>query len=281
MCPADTNAATFKKAESIGLNKWEATDTNTSRSSFLKEAVSRAYESRDRGASVQSPTDLAAKRTSSLSSQHSNTNRENRERQAAFALELRIRRMRGQDIRPDHNRSFSDERPMSVYSTVLNDLNGTADRDAPPVPPVPALVVDRFSNTSHATSSTPGPQTPNTQTPPQIQTPPMQSPRSIRCPTPTASLAPAPLRPQVMDPVDRAINMIVNELGFAQEDAKWALKITDTGEGIDVPAAVHMLQRQKKKSDRNNIFSNRKRSSLLLTDVMKRQGSTDSGWRWA
>jgi hypothetical protein len=83
-----------------------------------------------------------------------------------------------------------------------------------------------------------------------------------------------------MDPVDRAINMIVNELGFAQEDAKWALKITDTGEGIDVPAAVHMLQRQKKKNDRNNIFSNRKRSSLL-TDVMKRQGSTDSGWRWA
>ncbi|KAJ5825857.1 hypothetical protein N7474_002995 [Penicillium riverlandense] len=287
LCLADSNAATFKKAQTIGLTKWEATDTNTSRSSFLKEAVSRAYENTDRGASVQSPTDLAAKRTSSLSSQDSNTNRENRERQAAFAIELRIRRMRGQDIQPDHNRSFSDERPMSVYSTVLNDLNGTTDRDAPPVPSVPALVVDRFSNTSHGTSSTPGPQTPNPQTPPPMHTPPMhtppmQSPQSFRCPTPTASLAPAPLRPQpqVMDPVDRAINMIVNELGFAQEDAKWALKITDTGEGIDVPAAVHMLQRQKKKHDRNNLFSNRKRSSLL-TDVMKRQGSTDSGWRWA
>jgi hypothetical protein len=49
--------------------------------------------------------------------------------------------------------------------------------------------------------------------------------------------------PAVRDPVDIAMHTIVNELGFSQEDAKWALKHTDTGESIDVDAAVDLLQR--------------------------------------
>jgi hypothetical protein len=87
----------------------------------------------------------------------------------------------------------------------------------------------------------------------------------------------APLRPQVLDPVDLAIHMMVNDLGFATEDAKWALKITDTGEGIDAAAAVQLLQRQKKKNERNPFG---KRDNLL-SSVIRKQKSHDSGWRWA
>lgn len=71
--------------------------------------------------------------------------------------------------------------------------------------------------------------------------------------------------------------MMVNELGFASEDAKWALKITDTGEGIDADAAVELLQRQRKKN-KKTPFGNR---DSLLSSVIKRQKSHDSGWRWA
>jgi light-regulated signal transduction histidine kinase (bacteriophytochrome) len=72
---------------------------------------------------------------------------------------------------------------------------------------------------------------------------------------------------------------MVNELGFNQDDVKWALKITDTGEGIDVDAAEQLLKQQKRKHERNP-FAPRGKDSLLRS-VMKRQGSQDSGWRFA
>lgn len=90
-------------------------------------------------------------------------------------------------------------------------------------------------------------------------------------------MMPLPLRPQVLDPVDRAIDMMVNELGFSTQDAKWALKITDTGEGIDATAAVQLLQRQRKKNERNPF----NQGDTLLSDVIKRQRSQELGWRWA
>jgi hypothetical protein len=70
---------------------------------------------------------------------------------------------------------------------------------------------------------------------------------------------------------------MVNEMGFNAEDAKWALKITDTGEGIDVSAAIQLLEHQRKKNERNP-FGKR---NTLLSAVIKRQKSQESGWRWA
>jgi hypothetical protein len=80
-----------------------------------------------------------------------------------------------------------------------------------------------------------------------------------------------------LDPVDRAIDMMVNELGFSPQDAKWALKITDTGEGIDATAAVELLQRQRMQNERNPFGQ----GNTLLSDVIKRQKSQELGWRWA
>jgi hypothetical protein len=71
--------------------------------------------------------------------------------------------------------------------------------------------------------------------------------------------------------------MMVNELGFSTEDAKWALKITDTGEGIDSDAAVQLLQRQRRRNERNPFG----RKDSLLSAVIRKQKSHDSGWRWA
>lgn len=70
---------------------------------------------------------------------------------------------------------------------------------------------------------------------------------------------------------------MVDNLGFDREDVKWALKLTDTGEGIDVAAAEKLLNQQKQK--KKKPFGSRKES--LLHSVMKRQQSTDSGWRFA
>ena len=71
--------------------------------------------------------------------------------------------------------------------------------------------------------------------------------------------------------------MMVNELGFNTQDAKWALKITDTGEGIDASAAVRLLQRQRENNQRNPLGQ----GNTPLSDVIKRQKPQESGWRWA
>ncbi|OQD98521.1 hypothetical protein PENSOL_c009G07323 [Penicillium solitum] len=257
VCPADTTAATFTKAKSIGLAKWEGTETEASRSSFLKEAVSRAYDLQERA--LDSPTEISPQKTSPIES-----DREIRERQAGFAYELRRRRERGPDPDPKGRFSFSAERPMSEFSTIVHNLNGSL-RNHRPIPSVPALVLDRSSTSTAGTA-------------PQTPTHPFDPANVFASShTPPPAMIPLPLRPQVLDPVDRAIDMMVNELGFSTQDAKWALKITDTGEGIDATAAVQLLQRQRKKNEGNPFGQ----GDTLLSDVIKRQKSQELGWRWA
>ncbi|KAJ5201212.1 hypothetical protein N7449_006015 [Penicillium cf. viridicatum] len=257
ICPADTTAATFTKAKSIGLTQWETTETEASRSSFLKEAVSRAYDLQERA--LDSPTEISPQKTSPTES-----DREIRERQAGFAYELRRRRERGLDPDPKGRFSFSAERPMSEFSTIVHNLNASL-RDHRSIPSVPALVLDRSSTSTAGTA-------------PQTPTHPFD-PASVFASShiPPTAIMPLPLGPQVLDPVDRAIDMMVNELRFSTQDAKWALKITDTGEGIDATAAVQLLQRQRKKNERNPFGQ----GDTLLSDVIKRQKSQELGWRWA
>lgn len=155
---------------------------------------------------------------------------------------------------------------MSEFSTIVHNLNGSL-RDHRPIPSVPALVLDRSSTSTAGTA-------------PQTPTHPFDPANlfaSSHTPPPPPPMMSLPLRPQVLDPVDRAIDMMVNELGFSTQDAKWALKITDTGEGIDATAAVQLLQRQREKNERNPFGQ----GDTLLSDVIKRQKSQELGWRWA
>ncbi|KAJ5166339.1 uncharacterized protein N7482_005120 [Penicillium canariense] len=259
LCPAEATAATFNKAQSAGLTKWVPAETESSRSSFLKEAVSRVYEEQERSLSSSSPHEPHL------------------ERRKQFQEELRTRRLRsGPSCEGAPGISFAEERPMSEFSTIVHDLDGATPRDASPVPPLPPVPSLTFNRRSSSTASA-GPRTP-ARTPPRSLTPESILPIP-RSPPFEAALLPPPLRPQVQDPVDRALAHMVNELGFDPDDVKWALKITDTGEGIDVEAAEQLLKHQKRKNEQNP-FAPRGKDSLLRS-VMKRQGSQDSGWRWA
>ncbi|KAJ5757355.1 uncharacterized protein N7511_006049 [Penicillium nucicola] len=274
VCPADTTAATFNKAKSIGLTKWEPTETEVSRSPFLKEAVARAYELQERNLSPRS----SISEENRSSSPHSDSAREIRERQAGFARELgHRRRLRGPSSEPEGAYSFSAERPMSEFSAIVRNLDGSiripSMQNDPPVPPVPALVLDRCSTSTSGSGSGSG-SNPHTPTQSSNSFPLFPPPQTY--PTPPVR-GYVPLQPQVLDPVDRAMNTMVNEMGFSPEDAKWALKITDTGEGIDATAAIQLLERQRKKNERNPFG---KRGSLMSA-VIKRQKSQESGWRWA
>ncbi|KAL5339758.1 hypothetical protein BJX70DRAFT_363081 [Aspergillus crustosus] len=116
----------------------------------------------------------------------------------------------------------------------------------------------------------------------------------------------APMQPQVRDPADKAIDMMVRELGFNEEDAKWALKITDTGEGINPNAAVALLMQEYQRQTQyqsqaapgysspppygsSNSNSGQTQRNNILSSVMQRSESLglglgvdmSNGWRWA
>ncbi|KAJ6160651.1 hypothetical protein N7470_004047 [Penicillium chermesinum] len=287
--PNQTPATILERAKAVGLTKWHLTEAGTTRSSFLKEAVSRVYADQDRGipavAGIGSPTS-----PSELPSQETPTREEDRERQAGFSHEIRARRHLGNPT--DVHSGFGAERPMSEFSTILSNLEGIVNNhtNAHPVPPVPPLAYDRSSN-STASPAAPGTPNQNVTTEPSVPSesivasepePPSVNPVSSRSPPPpTQTVAPPPMHPQVLDPVDRAIARMVGELGFYEDDVKWALKITDTGEGIDVEAAEQLLKQEKKKADRNPFITRGQGKNSLLLSVMKQQGAQDSGWRWA
>lgn len=87
------------------------------------------------------------------------------------------------------------------------------------------------------------------------------------------------------------MKLMVDELGFSEYDAKWALKMTDTGDSIDADAAVRLLMQERKKRGKNPIFSRLGRTSSRsssdtdsLVDPLRSAPPTSNGgpgWRWA
>ncbi|EEH33531.1 hypothetical protein PAAG_04581 [Paracoccidioides lutzii Pb01] len=59
----------------------------------------------------------------------------------------------------------------------------------------------------------------------------------------------------ILDPVDVAMYKMVKELGFSEADAKWALKCTDTGESLDVIAAINLLLQSGGRVDPSAVSS--------------------------
>ncbi|EAW08737.1 F-box domain protein [Aspergillus clavatus NRRL 1] len=283
ICPVDNAEVTFRTARSVGLTKWEPSDSDISRSTFIKEAVSRTYKAREGNLSLPSSrssrlSNASSRSSGSSSSQENssqtNTNstdskQSNRRRQAVFAAQLRSRRAQQQNA-PGNPITFADERPISSYALIMRRLEGLpCEQQQQQPPPLP--------NQAQAFSSTA--QIPRYCPPPVQYFPPLPPP-----PPPTATWpAPAVHQPQVLDPVDQAIHMMTHELGFREEDAKWALKITDSGEGIDANAAIALLMREHTKCEkrRNSRFSFRSKNPTVLESVIKSKESLNSGWRWA
>ncbi|KAI9934026.1 hypothetical protein ASPWEDRAFT_24331 [Aspergillus wentii DTO 134E9] len=260
ICPIVNASEVFQKAQAVGMTKWEPCEPGTSRSSFLKEALSKAYRERDAVVLPQQQqtafSDYGSWSRSSSSqgsrSSASSYDSELRQRQNALADEIRNQRPQQLQLRPPGPTSFSDERPISNYSVIMNNLDGRSHQQKYPPLPTPRM------QGSHLTP---------------IYQAPLHNPYFVA--PPVMPICP----PQVLDPVDRAIDMMVHELGFQEKDAKWALKITDTGEGIDVNAAVALLYTEYRKRQHKQRFSRKQRRDTLLTPAAAQNTSTN--WKWA
>ncbi|RAL02694.1 ubiquitin-associated domain-containing protein [Aspergillus ibericus CBS 121593] len=263
----DDTAVVFQRARSMGLTKWEPSDTGASRCTFLREAVSKACQPRR---SIPSQTSLRSPSFNSQPSGSSLVSREgspttsspsermpspdfHRRRQAAYSAQIRNQKQQ-QQLSP-YGVMLAEERPLSQYATIMSRLEARAPAPQPP------MSVSRM-----ATSPTIHSHVPNV--------------HYMQAPQPVTPVMPV-YRPQVRDPVDQALDTMVRELGFEEEKAKWALKVTDNGEGINVNAAIALLIREHKSHEQNHRgFSLRKRKSFL-SSVINSPESRYSGWKWA
>ena len=138
--PATPTRTQFAQARSQGYTKWVPPRQGMSRSTFLKEAVSRVYEeTMAQRRPAQTSTTSAF---STLVSAHSSAGAAD----AAIAAKARIQRhqaeIRKQKEDPEYkNIPVSDDRPLSNYSDVLDRLEAisAAVTDAPPMPKLPGL----------------------------------------------------------------------------------------------------------------------------------------------
>ncbi|KAE8557401.1 hypothetical protein EYB25_002108 [Talaromyces marneffei] len=221
--PSHSANEIFTKANQMGMTKWEAPENGSSRSSFLREAISRAYNSR---VSIQQKFS-----SSSVSN-------------GGFVDSATTRLER---IRNLHLNSTSNASRPGHTSWIDDDDDDSSTYRVPPYTPV------NIDSTS-------------------------MGPLSI--PPPQYSITEA----RFIDPVDKAIHRMVHELGFSERDATWALKITDTGDMLDINAAVQLLVGEREKRNRFKSFGSLDESIAndgddCLVDISRHRGTVT--WRWA
>ncbi|MCJ1336712.1 hypothetical protein MMC09_001990 [Bachmanniomyces sp. S44760] len=138
--PSTPTRATFAKARTQGYTSWTPSTFGASRSTFLKEAVSRVYEERmserrpSTSLSIQSAGSSNYSNPTSPSTAPSSPSDQSilasRQRNRAHVAEIRAKRSD-----PKYRElPISEDRPMSNYPDVLERLEQLNNTDVPPIP---------------------------------------------------------------------------------------------------------------------------------------------------
>jgi hypothetical protein len=278
-----------------------------SRSSFLKDAVSRAYESRlsrgespdKRSGSPKATSDAyfpaPPARPGRLSDQSDPKKLANdfRERRAALAEELQQKNNEAAQkdqipqVKIGFRRStFVDERPLSKYHEVMKRFEPSSNLS-------PRAAESPRRQSEQAVSNTPRqPESPlrKNSVPRPFEPSASRSPRQFEPPVSSglgqSVMNMAPYTPQVRDPVDVAMSRMVDDLGFTREDSKRALKATDSGDSINVDAAVMMLVKERRKDDPGlrqlelELGVDMDSMNTFTDDALNKIKSSPN-WRWA
>ncbi|KKY21960.1 putative f-box domain protein [Phaeomoniella chlamydospora] len=229
LCPTapDVTGPSFARAKVCGWTKWTPPELGYSRSAFLKEAVTRLYS--ERLAALASPQSLytRARQPNDNIAPASKSSRSptTRNRQLALAVELRQTKQESftnpsTDCRL--HRTFSTERPMSVYPQIMSQLTQ---------PQQTCDIVDSPQTYDYDLAS--NPQDLNYHL------------RSLSDPTPYSGNDPSTETSNHADPIETALDALTSDFGFSIEEAAWALQKCENGQRIQIDRAVDLLLRQR------------------------------------
>jgi hypothetical protein len=245
------SGCSFEQAKMLGLTNWPLPPAGQSRSTFMTSAITQVYQERV----LEDATRRAAR--------------------------LSVRRTTGPPRAPVHRPTRSlDEPQLSITASQADKLQAQSlriDTSKPKRRPVttiypPAMTAgdqaeirpdcDPAWDGKHPPSALP---TSPTTDPTVYYTMTMTSTASTRLgatlfpmdyATPGPRIPfPAPEQPRalvsdIVDPVDKAMNRLVRELGFPEARARKALAMCDTGSGIDLQKAIELLTVDAKGKER-------------------------------
>ncbi|KAL1585918.1 hypothetical protein WHR41_04972 [Cladosporium halotolerans] len=238
----DDPAAGFALAETRGWTDWALSETGT-RTTFLKEPVSRLYEERIMNAAMrmQNPDELEKKENA-------------RKRVAALAAEIRLRRQSSGYKRLP----VTDMRNERAMSTVSRHSSAAPSRPTQMIQTSDLPLATRYyALSAHSARSFPPSSRENIVSPLSYTS----AAASARPSSPTGQWSSRHISPIIEDRVEafnrlslanldgnadstaeRAVQKIT-EMGFTEAQAKHALRMTDMGDGLRVDRAVDMLLR--------------------------------------
>ncbi|EXJ80287.1 hypothetical protein A1O1_08429 [Capronia coronata CBS 617.96] len=234
------SSCSFERARTLGLTTWAAPPTGKSRCSFLVAAMTQVYQER-----VLEEATLKTTRFSVSRAPIHRPTRSVEERQLPFPPSSRPATSKTQPLRIDT--SNTKRRPASVDEAGNSRLEIRPDCDpdhleghtsgifpaSPTADPTLFYALNMTSTASTKLGAT-------------------LFPMDYARPTPRVPF-PAPERPAVkssgvIDPVDKAMTFLVQEMGFQESRARKALAMCDTGSGLDLQKAVELLAVDSKDS---------------------------------
>ncbi|KAL2414772.1 hypothetical protein ABEF95_012216 [Exophiala dermatitidis] len=236
------SSCSFERAKMLGLTNWPTPTAGKSRSSFLVRAITQVYQERV----LEEATLNAARFPLPARSAHRPSLSSDERRRPSTSHNRPPTSQQPQSLRIDT--SYGKRRPVSFDSLGNSKLEIRPDCDPANTQP---------QSSSHMFTASP------TADPTQFYTLNLASTVSTKLgatlfPVDYASPAPrvpfpAPERAaatitEVIDPVDKAMALLVHELGFDETRARRALAMCDTGSGIDLQKAIELLEIDSKDS---------------------------------
>ena len=252
------SGCSFEQAKLLGLTNWPLPPTGQSRSSFLTAAIARVYQERILEDATRRAARMSVRRTSAhVGPPRAPSHRPSRsldEKQLAPMPATRVDRLQTQSLRIDT--SGQKRRPISTISGIAtthvkSDIQPDCDPSSVRMDIRPDC--DPAWRTSQVASLLPTSPTADPTVYYSLSTTATASAKLGATLFPIDYASPAPRVPflaaerssapvsEVVDPVDKAMNLLVRELGFAETRARKALAMCDTGSGIDLQKAIKLL----------------------------------------
>lgn len=235
----------FEQAKVLGITKWTPPAKGKSRTNFLKAAVEEVY--RDR--LMKDARKKAMDYRRNVQHNHKRTISDPSHFESQHAARARVPVPDRNPLRVNTQYTNQPPRPHSAFVSNREPAQIRPDCD-----PLSTASINQghlgpvLSPSTNPTAFSPLVMTKNASTRLGATLFPMQNrDQSQRYSIPVAPTQHRPASPEpvsgidVIDPADRAVALLVYDMGFSEHEAKRALALSDSGSGINVEAAIEML----------------------------------------
>lgn len=230
----------FEQARVLGITRWTPPKKEKSRAGFLKAAVEDVYRERLMKEARQKALDYRK----SIQHSHKRSSSDPAHAFGSKSLPSPSTQDHRQSLRLRTNTENRQSMPLQNIASISEQLEIRPDCD--PLSPVFAAPV--MSPSSNPTVFSPLSMTKNASTRLGPTLFPMQNrDQSQRLSIPSSLALSSPTHNDegdhvdVVDPTDKAVTLMVKDMGFSEIDAKRALARSDTGSGIDIERAIELL----------------------------------------